>query len=296
MSAIKSITTELVLATRPVDLNSHGLLTVIVEVPLFVWVELLTHKRPARNASSSRAQSPKRHRGMGYYIPDTFYLQGEGMAVGDPLPYAVSQDIQTAWIEAHEHIYAIIEEFDERTKAYLTHRGIDGRIANGIVNRLLPTTKMMRGIVTATEDAWACLLALRNHPAADSGMQVMARQIQAILDTPGIWRHSNYHVPLISPPVDTEEQFKASWKESAGMTARVSYGTPGPGQRSSEDLANDLLLATPMHASPFEHSAMWVECPRSSALCSTLDDMKNKENGVYGWENCRAMIEIGCIG
>jgi hypothetical protein len=268
-------------------------MTAIVDVPLFVWVELLTHKRAARNASSSRAQSPKRHREMGFYVPDYFYFQGDGMKVGDALSDEHNAVLRTMWEEFHHALYDTIEEFQSLLEGYLQADGIHIPLANGIINRLLPTTKMMRGIMTMTEDGWKALLALRCHPDADSAMQQVATQIQDILTT-CIWKASDYHLPFSTPNATTEEAFRDQWKGCAGQIARVSYGKPGPGQRSSDDLATDLLNATPIHFSPFEHSASWTHHPLPSTLCSKPEDCVLSPDGVVcGWENVRALIEEG---
>lgn len=275
---------ELLLATRPLRTDSNGLATFVLEVPLYVWVELLTHKRPARNASSSRAQSYKRHSAMGYYTPPVFYSQGEFMRAGEPLPEEVQAELLEFWTLLHQDIY---ERIDAKLGS-LKARGYTW--AKEQVNRLLPTTKLVRGVMTATEDAWGKVFALRNHPDADRTMQEVAAGMQAELERAYWWR-ADYHIPFDDNPRAPRdyEEFDARAKVSAARLARVSNGQPGPGQRPDEVLASDLLRD--QHFSPFEHIARWVSYPLTSALAVKAEDFYSDNEGIWGWENYRSELE-----
>lgn len=279
---MSNITASLVLATRPSGLHSHGLATLVVECPVFVWTELLTHKRIARNASSSRAESFGRHAAHGYYKPDTFYAAGAGgMGHGDALPDAVQADLDAWWIAYHADTY-------ERIAALINGLKAKGHtIAKEQINRLLPTTKMLRGVVTATEAAWAAVLDLRTADAADPAMQELARKIEAVI-AGADWRYGNMHVPY-APIAITSDTFIEAATLAAARLARTSYGAPGPGQRSDADLATDLLDMG--HLSPFEHCASWENDPESNALCSHPRDKIGPYYNTRGWENHRAKIE-----
>lgn len=276
---MSNISASLVLATRPTGLHSHGIATLVVECPVFVWTELLTHKRIARNASSSRAESFGRHAAHGYYKPDTFYAaSASGMGHGDALPDAVQADLDAWWIAYHADAY-------ERAAALINGLKAKGHtIAKEQINRLLPTTKMLRGVVTATEAAWAAVLALRTADAADPAMQDLAHKIKSAI-AGADWQHSNMHVPC-APIAVTSDTFIEAATLAAARLARTSYGAPGPGQRSDAELAADLLAMG--HLSPFEHCACWEDYPAPNALCIHRDD---KLRGCYGWENHRAKIE-----
>lgn len=264
------ITADLVLATRPPERYDGtvgpGLATFVVEVPAYIWMELLTHKRLARNASSARAQSHQRHAAMGYYVPAQWYRQGTWMSPGDPLPYHENSDV-TALVNAYyENCERWIEAIIDAS---------DGGIAREQINRLMPISRMMRGVVTGTEPAWRAMLALRNHPTADVAMQELAQQIDDALDAAqwvSAWKHT--------PFADDGDVMTA-----AARIARVSAGAPGPGQRSDAQLAQDLI--DQRHWSPFEHCASWVHRPRRSALCSVDGDL---HHGM-GWQNHRSTLE-----
>lgn len=265
------ITADLILATRP---HPHdykggvgpGLATFVVDVPAYVWMELLTHKRLARNASSARAQSHQRHAAMGYYVPTQWYRQGTWMSPGPVLDIDTNTTV-TALVDAY---YA-----DAERRIAEIIAASDGGIAKEQINRLMPISRMMRGVVTATESAWRAVLALRDHPAADVAMQELAQQLRSGLET-AEWRTGWKHLPFAED---------GDWMAAAARIARVSAGAPGPGQRSDAQLAQDLI--DQRHWSPFEHVAVYVMSPARCALASTDDDL---HHGM-GWQNHRSTLE-----
>lgn len=274
----------IVLATRPPGVRpGYGLITYVVEVPLYLWVELLTHKRLARNASSSRAQSSKRHAGMGWYTPPTFYQQGEFMQAGEPFPDELQDELRIWWDAFHEAQYqAIADKLVE-----LKERGHTW--AKEQVNRLFPTTKMVRGLLTGTESAWRGVFALRTASGADSAMQLLMRgmvqQYGAVE-----WQLSAEHIPF-GDGLDCgdDAHYVVRANQAAARAARVSNGRPGSGQRSDAELAADLLSGK--HLSPFEHQARWEDFPARSAICSLPGDYLRSPGYEYGWTNRRAELE-----
>lgn len=274
----------LVLATRPQRApHSCGLLTYIVEVPLYIWVELLTHKRLARNASSSRAQKPKRHAEMGWHTPPTFYEQGEFMQAGEPFPDELQDELHIWWDAFHEAQYQAIAD----KLAELEGRGYTW--AKEQVNRLYPTTKMVRGMLTGTESAWRSVFALRASREADTAMQLLMRQMTQQWGAVD-FQFSDEHIPFggfLDCGDDAFYEVRAT--QAAARAARISNGKPGPGQRSDSELAADLLRGR--HLSPFEHQARWVDFPLRSALYSLPNDGLRVPGIEYGWQNRRAELE-----
>jgi hypothetical protein len=252
---------------------------VLVECPVFVWAELLTHKRLARNASSSRAEGVQRHQAHGYYKPDVFYEVGVGMANGEPLPEQLQAATEAFWLSYHHDAYERVAAFNNWLKA----QGVKG-LDKQQINRLLPTTKMLRSVVTATEAAWDAFFALRCDAAADPAMQEMALKIAHEVYC-ATWVSSRDHLPF-APGGDT---FIEAATLAAARIARTSHGAPGPGQRSDADLAADLLRMR--HLSPFEHCAWWTQHPNTSALCSHESDRDGAYYEYCGWENHRSIIE-----
>lgn len=275
-----------VLATRPPGRSDRGLLTVEVEVPLFVWVHLLTHKRLARNASSARAQSPARRLLKGFYTPKAWKSKGFHMTPGDELPAGLQAELTMRWERLHDHVAEEVHKMTLLARA----AGYTG-IANEQINRVFGTSQYMRGILTATEDAWAQIIALRDHAAADEATRDLAGMLRMALNG-AEWVNAEAHVPYgadVEP--GTPDQV---WNRAAARIARVSNGAPGAGRRSDDELAADLL--TEQHMSPFEHIARWQPSPLPSALCSKPEDVmfvddNDHEFGHYGWENVRAVLE-----
>lgn len=284
---MSNINVDLVLATRYSPETRNGLLTFLVEVPVFLWTEILTHKRICRNASSSRAQSTARHVAMGNYEPDVFYGKGTFMQAGEPLDAQTQATALAVWRNAW--VYAT--EAAEKLAAL--------GVCKEQANRVLPTTKMVRGVVTATEDAWQCFLKLRNHATADTAMQEMAREIADIVEQLLVgatetfiwWNYSPYHVPFSPKPVRDYVDYQKLAPLAAARLARVSTGKPAAGQRGDAELAQQLLADG--HYSPFEHVARWVAYPLQSALSSKIEDCHFPAEGyMSGWQNLRSEMEV----
>lgn len=259
-----------ILLSRPY--NGIGLATLYIKVPVYVWTEFLTHKRFARNASSARAQNAKRHVNEGSYIPETFYSDMPGMRVGEPLPEYVQQAAQAVYEEAWSKATGYVET--------LTSMGVSREQAN----RLLPTTKMISGIVTGTESAWNAFLYLRNNPNADVAMQKLASKVDTVLRM-GTWLPNTIHLPL------AENQNESSYV-TAGRIARISYKSAKQfSDEENEELGRRLI--DDGHMSPFEHIAIYKLNPRRSAICSQPSDICTRlvNVNVYGWENARAFVE-----
>lgn len=270
------INVEPVLRTQP-NGAGVGLATVIVEVPAYIWMELLTHKRVARNASSARAQGFSRHVRHGLYIAPRYYQADKWMRIGDPLADDVNDRVRDRIEALYDHIVGEIADIQHEA-------GV--RIANEQINRLLPISRMMRGVMTATIPAWEALIKLRSAPTADVLMQQVAGKIESVLESMPV-QQRNQHVPFA--PDGADLQSDATWRIAAARLARVSAGAPGEGQRSDEELAQ--LLIADGHWSPFEHIAHWTRMPIPSALCSDAADTVDDSRSWWGWQNYRAELE-----
>lgn len=225
---MSDILVEPILATRADPEQRNGLITLRVQVPQYIWLEIMTHRMFARNASSSRAQSPRRHMAMGYYIPEVFYEDRAGMRVG----YPVNPDINVQAARIYEDAWRKMEEAVQA----LSELGISREQAN----RLLPTIKIMTGIITGTERAWQHFLSLRLSENADVAMQRFARKVDDLLKTVE-WNYSTVHIPYDDGSHDP--------RIAAAKIARVSY----LGKAVTDDMALAERLLTDGHLSPFEH-------------------------------------------
>lgn len=280
MSNIKA---EVLLATRHTEKSKTGLITIVLEVPYYVWVEFLTHRRISKNATSNRAMKMERNVEMGYYIPDTFYTQGEGMASS-----RVPVDNQAKALETWKMVWG----YSTACFHGLTQLGVSREQAS----RVLPAFKMMKGIATATEDAWTKFLELRDNPLADVAMQEFAAKVR---DAIGIaqWKIDYRHAPYLSGIQNSV--FYPVGKlvlECAARIARVSYDKAGSG-KSDYDLGKRLL--DNKHMSCFDHIAFWVINPNLSPASLKSEDTEREDNiedgitEVYGWQTARSMIEQG---
>lgn len=274
---MSDMSAQLILATRPAEGVEVGLITFLLECPVYIWTELLTHRLSARNASSSRAQSATRHQAHGYYTPPVFYEVGEFMQSGMALPLVVQAGVRQRWQDAHEGMYDAVREIDEYVKSF----GLRG-LSKEQINRPLPTTKMVRGVLTMTEAGWASFFGLRYHPTADTAMQILA---ELIYDTPVEWQHGLYHVPFSDGVVRDNGHYHTQAPIAAARLARTSVDRPKVG-KTDEELSQKLLADK--HLSPFEHVCEFVELPLASALACRPADLD--KNG-WGWQTYRSVVE-----
>jgi thymidylate synthase ThyX len=273
----RKINVELILATAPDKyLVYKELYTFQVDLPYYVWVELLTHKRFARNASSNRAMSvTKNIEELGYYIPDTFYLKGKGMKAGEPVDLFSELDHQCSTI------WKSVWEFASKAAIELETLGITKEQAS----RVLPTFKMMRGLVTGTRDAFEKFLFLRDNVNADMAMQELAKQIEKKLRTAKCDISTN-HIPFLGDLEITSHNLMIC----AGRIARISYGK---NEAKENDYELGMRLLVSGHLSPFEHMAFWETKSLSSCISSKEEDIHRVNKEVWeGWMNTRAMIEV----
>ena len=277
----KEISSKCILKTAPkefygdTDSNKEdfGLITVQIETPLYVWMELLTHKRPSRNASSNRAMPTSVNLNLGYFMPKNFHHKAKGMQSGEIVSDEIQKLAEMAWIE--------VWEFCKTKMLYLDFLGI----AKEESSRLLPTFKIMNGLVTATKNAWECLLDLRTAENADKAMQELAGKIKSSIEKAD-WNYSDKHLPFI---LDEEKSLSDISFLAAGRIARLSYGDI---KNKDGDIELGKRLFKDKHFSCFEHSAHWVGEPYLSNLCSKPEDKyMNNYGDYYGWENVRSQLE-----
>lgn len=246
------------------------LITMVIEVPFYLWVELLTHKRFARNAQSARASSPGRLSDQGIYVPPIWYECGKGMKIGDEASADSSQKASATW------------EQTTRTCMQSVNRLYDELgICKEQSNRLMPMFAMRRGIMTGTMSAWVEMLKLRNHPDADMAMQQFAEICETALDSSTAVERS-WHLPYTDGSSVSAHQLMLS----VTNIAAVSYSNDG--QKSDGSLAERLLKDG--HLSPFEHIAIYKPYPVMGAICSRPPDLDSLNRG---WESFRAWHDGG---
>jgi thymidylate synthase ThyX len=269
----EKINVELLLATRGYSNHTNGLITFLCEIPYYVLAEITRHKRFVYNVSSARAQSSNRHINHGYYIPEIFYKDQPGMQ---------SSDDEIEEQERAREIYENVWNYCSQAVESLNLLGV----AKEQANRLLPTNKMIKMVITGTEDAYQKMFNLRTAKNADKAMQVFAismlEEYNHILET-DMWRYSSEHIPMILP----DEKFNTREEKiltSMARIARTSYDKP---QKGKNDIELGKRLIREYHWSPSEHIAFYSQEYRPSALCSKPDDIYNR----WSWSNYRSIIE-----
>jgi hypothetical protein len=227
-------------------------------VPVYVWVEVLTHRRFARNAASARAMRDVT--ALGYYHPPTFYHRGRQMQSGSPITdERTSAALHHTWDAYHHRVSLMVGELERLS-------GDEG-LANEQKNRLYPTTRMIRGVVTGTVSAWQAFLALRDHPTADKAMQHLAARIRGALMS-ARWHEDVVHAPMVE---------YGDVRAAVAAIARVSYDRFVPEQRTIDGMQRliDLFtrLAADHHYSPFEHIAVWSDNAPIGPFACQPDDV-----------------------
>lgn len=278
---------------------AYGLCTVVMTVPVYVWVEVLTHRRFARNAASARAMRDVTS--LGYYHPPTFYHRGKQMQSGSPITdERTSAALHHTWDAYHHRVSLMVGELERLS-------GDEG-LANEQKNRLYPTTRMIRGVVTGTVSAWQAFLTLRDHPTADKAMQHLAARIRGALIS-ARWHEDTVHAPMVE---------YGDVRAAVAAIARVSYDRFVPEQRTINGMQRliDLFtrLAADHHYSPFEHIAVWSDnAPIGPFACQpddvylingelaggehTTDSVGNKRHDFWyrrpfaAWVSYRALID-----
>lgn len=126
-----------------------------------------------------------------------------------------------------------------------------------IVNRMIEPYSHINVVVTATE--WDNFFELRDHEDAQPEIQALAQAMKTAFlgSTP---EERRFHLPYIQ--LEEREAFLPNDElqlMSSARCARVSYLThegKTPNREKDLDLAEKLVGDRPLHASPFEHTAM----------------------------------------
>jgi len=228
-------------------------------------IALMDDRALSRNAGSSRARPSKaiieqvRNDPWG---PLSWGRNQSGMQAGEELTGDALEEAKERWRWAA----ARAADAAERLMELGLHKQV--------VNRPLEMYTYIDTVLTATDlRNW---YALRDHPDADPTIQDLARNMRAAQDAsvPKLLRFNEWHLPYITDDdrIIAEgylrEQGHTTYnnlaildllkKISAARCARVSYrafdGTVSPIEK---DLAlyHDLVVETPLHASPAEHQA-----------------------------------------
>jgi thymidylate synthase ThyX len=276
------------------------LTTFQLRYPRFIHAELMTHRMFSRNASSSRAipvarmiEDLRRDPAMPVY----WGSNKPGMQAGAELEGTDLQDAKNYWIDGMNLAIGEAEK--------LVSLGLHKQIAN----RILEPWAHINVVLTAT--SFANFFALRSHPDAQPEIKMLSDLMQEEMNfcDPHRCREDEWHLPYI---LDSDwlalkvfaktnriTRDEPSYKELAQLAlrvsvarcARVSYKTHDGRETSVEEdmaLADKLITATPLHASPAEHQACPDEGIQHGFDISWMNP--NLHGNLTGWKQYRKML------
>ncbi len=248
--------------------------------------EVLTHRKPSRNASSSRA------------TPTPKLLEQVRTAPAGPVHWGANQ----AGMQAYEECNAMIVH--PRTGELLTredawnHAAVDAAnwaeafydagYHKQLVNRICENFTNIVVIITATE--WDNWYSLRAHVDAQPEIQDLAyTMLKLVAEVPVRSVHEGkledartWHLPFVSMQERQSHIVPDLLAMSAARCARVSYLThdkQNPTLEQDDGLYRRLVESKPLHASPLEHQAHCTSQNRAS------------RNFDGGWLQHRALLE-----
>jgi thymidylate synthase ThyX len=241
-----------------------GLTTMQLTYPLIVHNELLTHRKISvtdglmldfsRNASSNRARPSSviiKEVLEDPYIPFEFRKRAVSMIAGEPLSEAAQAESRDQWLRARDEAVMRCQN--------LTDLGVHKQWAN----RLLGPFQWITIVATANDELWEHFFLLRDHPAAQPDISMvagMANQEWRITTAQRVATGA-YHLPYVRAD-EFHFVLPEQVQRSVVRCARTSYGDPmSASVRDELQLYYDLKNAEPPHASPFEHPAVALNIP-----------------------------------
>jgi thymidylate synthase ThyX len=268
--------------------------------PRSIHSEILTHKMLSRNSASSRAIPTEKliQRVVDDpFVPMYIGANQKGMQAGAELALADRAQAERIWLDARSE--AVI-----RARAMLK-LGVHKQV----INRVIEPFMWMTTIISAT--SLDNFFGLRCHEAAEPHFQHFARMARDAMaaSAPRKLTVGEWHLPLIDDAYDRQEVAKVAGlargpgedtaaldlllaKVSVGRCARVSYLTHDGTRDVSKDieLHDQLMVQSPLHASPAEHVAQALDWPawfksgwRPSESLNLSGDPWTLQNRVLQW-------------
>lgn len=272
--------------------NEVRLTTMELRYPRFIHSEFMTHRMFSRNASSSRAIPIERMKKATIEQPAMPVHWGKnqkGMQAGEEVSPAVRAEGEEIWRHALDDISWRVNELNELG------------IHKQVVNRLIEPFQFITVVVTATE--WQNFFDLRDHPAAQPEIRVLAQVMkEAMLNSTIDWLGDDgWHIPYV-PKYDAEgnpsyyDQPDDAIKSSVARCARVSYKTHDGAEPNLEaDIQLYTMLKESRHLSPFEHVAtpMAGDMMFSKQGLTHIDLYGNRwSNNFREWVQYRALVSL----
>lgn len=269
------------------NLYGHRLTTFELTYPRFIHAEFMTHRVFSRNAASSRAIPVSKMIQMVEESPAVPIWWGKaqgGMQAYEQVSPAQQSQAAQRWLQARDEAV--------RSAKQMLELGLHKQV----VNRLLEPFLHITVVCSATD--YANFFTLRDHPAAEPHIQLLAQKMKAALGSsaPSIRptpmsRAYNpadaWHLPYVTreerESCDGYTRLMALIKCSVARCARVSYLKH---DQTVATLAEEVALydrlvgSDPKHASPAEHQALSPTSPQEV-----------RSSNFRGWTQYRKYLE-----
>jgi len=287
--------------------------TMELEYPRFIHSEFMTHRVFSRNAASSRAIPVEKARAR--------LMDDPAM----PIRWGANQGGMQAKMEDIEDrsfaktLWFLARDFAVKMADLLAGLGLHKQWCN----RLTEPFTHIKVVVTSTE--WDNFFALRLHPDAQPEIMELARVMKEAMDLSdpihlnpgdwhvpyyknGQWRASGYFEigQFTMDELDDKRggaRLSDALAISASCCAQVSYRLLDDTLKKAQKIYQRLIVAEPMHASPFEHQASPMKAPNERAvirdgskdqyLGATHTDHKNGDfwsANFRGWTQYRQIL------
>lgn len=228
-----------------------------LELPRFIWSEMLTHRLFSRNAASSRA------------IPVSKVTEQVRSNPAKPMYWGSSKSGMQAGSELtgeHKALARGIWETAAIKAAEFSDQLFESGLHKQHTNRITEPFQQYKVVLTATE--FDNFFYLRNHKDAQPEIRMLA---QAMLEamkasTPMKLKTGEWHLPYIKRKLvdgtmcyydvnNTELTLEEAQQVSSSCCAQVSYRLLDHTLDKAKFIYDKLVNSKPVHASPFEHQA-----------------------------------------
>lgn len=246
------------------------LTTLQLQYPRMIHSEFMTHRVFSRNASSSRAIPTSKLSLLGAHNMVYPHRWGKNKPGMQPSEESLSGPELEEAIALWEDMAQVCLAGARR----LAELGVHKQWAN----RPLEWFGTISVVVTATE--WSNFFALRDHPAAQDEIRILAQGIKNAMggSMPKLVPFGKWHLPYIRPE-EVGLPLTDVLAMSAARCARVSYlNHDGVSPSLAEDISlfHRLVGSVPQHMSPVEHQAV---------------PLAGWHGNFHGWKQHRQYIE-----
>lgn len=216
-------------------------------IPRIILAEFNTHRKLAKNTSSSRAIPIKKmieHARNNMFVPFYIGKNQPGMQANEELTGFRRNLAVKAWkFFGNSACFAA---------SIMDKIGVHKQLSNRLIENFTYVT-----IIFTTTDLHN-FLALRNHPDAQPEFKRAAELIEkaASQSTPKLLKVGEWHLPLIDEHERKTMDVEQLRLISAARCASTSYTTVDGkkiGIDAARRIADKLIKSNPIHASPFEH-------------------------------------------